>query len=139
MIFMISCKPQTSSPTGNTTENAIVEIPADFASFYERFHTDSSYQVSHINFPLKGIDTDSLQNMQQVEVYWQQENWRIHRPFNDYNGTYRRDFTNINGLIVETISSNDGQYAMERRYAKLGEAWTLIFYASMRQVVMDRN
>jgi len=30
-------------------------LPDDFKKFYEKFHTDSSYQMKHIIFPLEGI------------------------------------------------------------------------------------
>lgn len=29
-------------------------LPADFVEFYRRFHSDSLYQIEHINWPLAG-------------------------------------------------------------------------------------
>ena len=44
------------------TETEENRLPKDFLVFYDRFHSDSVYQLSHILFPLEGLppDTDSL-------------------------------------------------------------------------------
>ena len=105
-------------------------LPKDFHTFYDQFHTDSLFQMERIVFPLKGIgklsDTSSIAQ----EIMWQREDWVLHKPFNR-DGSFERVFTNISGIITEYISSTNGMFSMEKRYAKLGGEWHLIYYQEL--------
>ena len=50
LISFMACKkekPVMPSPEGTS-------LPDDFQTFYDKFHTDSVFQMSHIIFPLQG-------------------------------------------------------------------------------------
>jgi hypothetical protein len=107
------------SQTSGTTDNNVVEIPEDFISFYERFHTDSLFQVEHIIFPLKESSDSTM---------WLQSDWQLHRPFDSMNGEFVRSFDNINGMIIETIKEKNGFVEITRRFGKIGDEYNLIYY-----------
>lgn len=106
-------------------------LPADFYDFYDQYHTDSTFQMNRTIFPLKGlakaIDTTNVAQ----EVLWQRDQWILHRPFDNHDGTFERTFTNIGGIITETISANQGLFSLEKRYAKLSGDWHLIYYQEL--------
>ncbi len=109
---------------GRPAEQAPAELPAeyaDFPEFYERFHTDSAFQMGHIQFPLMGkSDTGT----------WQLTEWRLHRPVDYERSDFSREFTPLGeDILIETILHKMGDYGMVRRWARLGDEWNLIYYA----------
>lgn len=123
--LVLSCK--NKSPDQAVVQE--ITIPEDFNDFYDRFHSDSIYQMQHIIFPLEGIPAeDSLRSEQ---FRWTVEDWRLHRPFDDMGGTFTRSLYDINSVIIEKISDQSGAYTMERRWVKMGEEWTMIYYKEM--------
>jgi len=108
----------------------------DFDAFYERFHADSLYQMAHINFPLPGMPdhADSLTNV--ADFRWQKEDWIMHRPIDlSEKSGFKREFSVVGeDLINETVYHTSGRFAMERRFAKIGNEWYLIYYAGMHAV-----
>ncbi|MDF1698944.1 MAG: hypothetical protein P1U56_24025 [Saprospiraceae bacterium] len=114
-----------------TTEVYLNSLPDDFYPFYDKFHTDSLFQVEHILFPLQGISKSSDSTKIGEKTEWKLENWVLHRPFNSQEGTFKREFTNIGGIITETISANGGLFSLEKRYVKLNNEWHLIYYQEL--------
>jgi hypothetical protein len=106
-------------------------LPDDFHVFYDKYHTDSLFQLNRTMFPLKGLAKaiDSTKIAQ--EVIWQKDQWIMHKPFDSQNGTFERTFTNIGGIVTEKISANEGLFSLEKRYAKLGGDWYLIYYQEL--------
>jgi hypothetical protein len=98
-------------------------------AFYEKFHLDSTYQMSHIIFPLEGYPavTDSNQYVPK-DFKWQKDKWIIHKPYNDGGGEFSRSFLNFNNIITEEISDASGQFTMVRRFSKMDNDWYLIYY-----------
>jgi len=129
--------------------NVVIEQPAaitademsSFDLFYQQFHQDSAFQLSRIVFPLEGIPArDSMYVGDENEFKWQQEDWVLHRPFNDMGGTFNRSFTNLgDDLMVESIKMENGQYGMQRRFAKYDDGWYLIYYAAMNQLAVAED
>ena len=97
--------------------------------FYDRFHSDSAYQMEHIIFPLAGVPAyDSLRT---EDWSWEKEQWVLHRTFDDRGGTFRRNWYNVNSVIIEKISDSSDRFTMERRWVKMGGEWQLIYYKEM--------
>lgn len=123
-VTIISCK--------QNQEEAKTEIPADFVEFYELFHTDTIYQVDHIQFPLEGMPALTPgSDLEGFKFWWERIGWKMHKPFNDNGGTFHRNFSNFAGIITESISDDSGQFTMERRFTKMDGEWTLIWYKEM--------
>ncbi len=112
---------------GAVDEAQLAKFSAEFASFYERFHADSAFQTEHITWPLDG-------NIQQndagelVDVHWQPEDWSVHKPL-DLGSEYVQEVDNSQpDLVIERVRTTQGAYLIERRFAKLGSDWWLIYY-----------
>lgn len=128
-LLLLSCqeKPSESSDSGGFDE---------FESFYEIFHQDSLFQLEHIIFPLQGMPTSIGDNPEDISNFkWQKSDWLMHRPI-DPDGEFKQVLTPIDeALIIEKIVHQSGSYAMERRFAKLGDDWYLIYYAGLNRMV----
>lgn len=126
-----SCQSKKTDSVNSGTEIAAYETPA-FLEFYEKFGQDSIYQMNHITFPLEGMK--SIKNEETVidpDFRWSQEEWVLHKSFDDMDGTFIKEFFDINGIVIEIISDPSGKFTMERRFGKLSQGWHLIYYREM--------
>lgn len=115
---------------------ALVEdnLPADFVSFYEEFHRDSSFQMDRIIWPLEGVPDNAGDRLTDRTFRWQRNEWRIMQP-TDVQSSFQREFLPLsNELIIEKITNNTGQFALIRRWAVISGDWHLIYYAGMNPV-----
>jgi Domain of unknown function (DUF4348) len=133
-IFVFCKNKNSQSATENAapTENA-VELTKDFVDFYEKFHQDSVFQLAHIQFPLPEQTPERAEDGSiSLKLNWSKEEWKIQTlpPLN--TGEFLREFTPMNeNLMLEKISttSPEIQYSIDRRWAKMGGEWMLIFYS----------
>lgn len=126
----------TQAKTGNSVKSVENEeaydgeMPNDFLEFYNKFHEDSTFQMEHIIFPLKGMK--AIEDTGGGEAYeYSSAEWLIHKPFDDMGGTFARSFEEFAGIVVEKIEANGGQFQSIRRFAKLSDEWHLIYYQPM--------
>ena len=128
-IFFTGCKNEKKQT--NAEPGSIAEMPDDFEKFFEKFHTDSVYQMNHITFPLEGMVKDPNSDKDTIIEYrWQKETWQLHHPFNNYDSLFTRKFYMFgDNIIIEKITGVNGMFEMERRFAKLNDGWNLIYYS----------
>jgi len=121
------------------TQNPGSEIPTGFSEFYEKFHEDSLYQLAHIRFPLEGMPTVNDNSIPQ-DFHWEANKWEMHKPFKDDGTDFKRELNVVDStIVIETIRMRSNEYGMERRFAKFGNDWQLIYYASMNKLVKNRD
>ncbi len=110
---------------------------SDFIAFYERFLTDSLFQIEHVQFPLEGIpDNADSADVAGGDFRWERETWQMHRKFDAEKTGFRVNLEPFGSEIVtERILHESGQYAMLRRYAKMDGEWRLIYYAGLNPLV----
>lgn len=133
-IFLKKINSNNPQETDRSVSEEVVyenRLPDDFHDFYNQFHTDSIFQMSRIVFPLKGIAQSDDTTKVIENISWLEDEWILHRPFDDQGGTFEREFINTANIITEKISANGGLFALEKRYAKLGGKWHLIFYQEL--------
>ena len=118
ILIGIGCKNDTNTSTVSPASQ-VVELPVEFFEFYQKFHVDSTFQVDHIVFPLSQKRDGSK---------WEKDNWVLHKPFDDLGGEFSRDFTNLNGLIIEIMKDKTGTVTIERRYSVMNDEYHLIYY-----------
>lgn len=108
----------------------------DFLTFYEQFHADSIFQVNHITWPLDGLPSNAdSATLVDGNYKWTPENWVFHRPLDEGNQEFTRQQSTFgDGMVIEIIKHQSGQYGMIRRFAKLGDEWHLIYYAGMNKI-----
>jgi hypothetical protein len=133
----LGCKDKKDSSDTVITESETIQdsLPRDFALFYDRFHTDSQYQMDHITFPLEGLPHASgdLDSLSTDRYFWQREEWKKHNHFNDPSGRFEHWYEVLDDKLVDhwlRIKGTD--MVMHRRFAKLDDEWYLIYYAGLR-------
>ena len=123
MILLTSCKGKLVEHQSEVLQaEDVVELESDFIEFYNKFHEDSLYQLSHIAFPIKKNPKESSSEM------WTEDNWVMHHSFSNSGGMFRRDFSTMNKMVIEKIIDANGFFEMERRFGKLIDGWNLIYY-----------
>ncbi len=132
VFLIVKCKSQSGMEM-SAPEKAVItdQLPSDFIDFYERFHNEEDYQMDHIVFPLKGHEQDTS-TMQLITVTWKKDNWVAHKPFNSYGGTFKREYSNMDGIIFEKIYDTSETFTMQRRYAEIAGEWNLIYYSTFQ-------
>lgn len=121
LFVLVSCQKKEKS---KWAEGA---LPQDFTEFYDRFHSDSLYQMDHVSFPLSGIPALQMQQLDSLH-YFEKENWRMHRAIPDSAISYQSIEEIDEGIIEEEIGLKEEQVAIFRRYSKIGDEWYLIYY-----------
>jgi hypothetical protein len=132
LIFLAFSACKNKEATHSASSNVPVYQTEEFMAFYDKFSTDSIYQLDHTVFPLEGVkaQTDSLDTPDPA-FRWQRESWTLHKPYDDMDGTFSREMLDLSGLVIERISDQSGKYTMERRFGKLSAGWHLIYYREM--------
>jgi len=133
-LFFTCKKKETTASTANEPESAyrsLGSLPNDFLAFYQRFHRDSAYQVSHINFPLEGKSTviDTSGN-EKHSFIWNKDNWQLHQELDMLDTSFQRTYIadSNDRLITENIYHVNGTFAIQRRFYKTGADYSLIYY-----------
>lgn len=116
------------------TKNA-GDLPRDFLDFYQKFHTDSTFQMAHIEWPLKGEkstnEEDAPLNTQLHE--WTPETWKVMHLPDTSMSTLKRNYEVVGQvLIIERISYPMVGFGFERQFFKDEDnSWRLIYYAEV--------
>jgi hypothetical protein len=124
LLILAACRPSATLPG---------ELPPDFVRFYERFHTDSAFQMAHVQFPLKGLpDYAHEAAIDPDRFYWHEEDWVVHRPMEASASDFRKEFTLLSdNMIVERTLHVQKPLFTERRFVKLDKDWKLVYYAGI--------
>lgn len=133
---LLSCWSCGTSDANDAATDTVIEIPATlpegFADFYQRFLTDSVYQLEHISFPLQGLPNQADSTiLADNDFYWTQEDWIVHRPIEAASGFSVNLIPLTEDYVLEKITHESGRYGMERRYVYQDDGWNLIYYAGL--------
>jgi hypothetical protein len=122
--------------TSNAEEKKKAELssPVDpnFEKFYLKFHTDSSYQLNRIKFPLPGFNTDEeegrLSDKDGVKKYfWTKDKWVL-MNIPDLNNGYSINKIKTDSTYEEKISLPNTGYYIIRNFKKENGGWYLVYY-----------
>ncbi|MFK7775259.1 MAG: hypothetical protein AB8F94_24180 [Saprospiraceae bacterium] len=117
-----------------TQVNSAADIPSDFLVFYTQFHSDSSYQMQHINFPLEGLPeyADST-ILAEGNFRWEKEGWQIHKNLDARKEEFVQNLRLVSdGLIFEFIpTGGEKKLWIERRFMKTNGEWRMIYYSGL--------
>lgn len=127
--FILACKNKPSELIQTKTAN---QLPQDFSAFYEKFHSDSAFQMEHIEWPLKGekgIKADSTQAQTLTE--WSPEQWKIMVKPDTAMSTLKCTYETVGDvLVIEKMFYPMVGVGYERQFFKDDDgAWKLIYYA----------
>ncbi len=128
--FFVSCGSKGDAPKDYTNYEE-----SDFDAFYERFHADTTFQLSRVSFPLEGLpgfaDSMTIAN----GYKWQKEDWQYLKTMDwDTVTQFTRTLepTGI-GIVNEWVCTHDN-FCIARRFAKLHDGWHLIYYSDMNKM-----
>ncbi len=136
-----SCK-KNGKPIDQTNESAKIEIPfdqklkplpIDFMDFYNKFHSDSMFQIEHIVFPLKGLpDHADPEDVKDEDYYYTSDQWVFQKRCDPQKNTI--NYINMADIIIEErIEEKEHKLMVIRRFAKTSGGWTLIYYAGLNK------
>ncbi len=135
---LLGCCLIVTSCRNNTVEQNSVDA-SDFNAFYERFLSDSLFQIEHIHFPLEGIpDNADSSDVAGGKFRWQREDWKMHRKFDPKSTGFSVRMEPFgDNIVIERITHESGRYGMLRRYAKTDKEWRLIYYAGLNSLAEE--
>jgi Domain of unknown function (DUF4348) len=130
-LLIASCK--RNEPILKQAE--VAELPADFVSFYEKFHADSLFQMAHISFPLEGYPMSPDSATLASNFRWTSDKWLMHKGLMFVDSLYTRRFDMpLPTVITEVIMQRDRPFGTYRRFLKRDDSWFLIFYSDMNRI-----
>lgn len=111
-----------------------------FEDWHYQFLRDSSFQISHIIFPLQGLP--SLDAEEQAEdlsnYYWTKHNWAILGPLLDKNNRYSQSIRALSDdIVIEYVEDFQSGLIQERRYSAMHGDWYLIFFSDWNKTAQN--
>lgn len=132
-LVLTSCVNQNNSKKLDSTSENNIEITERFEEFYEKFHSDSSFQMSRIKFPLKGYNYDEtyspISEIDFSNYEWQRDEWDIHsKPIE--SDSLKVEFIVEKGKVEEVITIPNSGTEIVRRFSLMNGKWFLVFYGN---------
>ena len=122
-----------SQCTVKTSENLVNRQEENFEVFLEKFLTDSTFQLSRIAFPVKGLPVSVTKDVFENGYYWTIDSWDIHIKVDYEEEGYKRILQDKGELIREQLINAQGWF-VERRFKKANGEWFLIYYAAPNSI-----
>lgn len=130
--LLFSCTSKSKVEEQNTSQSSTQSeenISEDFKTFYAKFLTDESFQLSRISFPLDGEIIE-----EEIEVSPIQKNdWNMIRGSvyevdrNEYKVEIEEDSTQVHHRVYIEDSGID----IDMKYKRIDGKWHLIYYKSI--------
>jgi hypothetical protein len=97
-----------------------------FDVFYEKFHSDTAFQLSRVVFPLPGVNTEEMSVLDSV-YFWEREDWEYHqKPKIDASDEYGIDIQKTDSVVEEVIYSKIPGFVFKREFKKIDGEWYLV-------------
>jgi len=98
--------------------------PEDFAVFYERFHSDSLFQMARIRFPLDGLIVDGND-----QIIWTPDNWELMqtRVYQVDTTQFKTKVKKKKKYFEQTLWMEGTNFSSKRRFEILGNRWFLVY------------
>lgn len=119
--FLDSCTYRKENQPKTESLDSLIE---NFDEFYNKFHNDSTFQMSRIKFPLEGGSVDDQGN-----VEWTKENWTImkKRIYDIDTTLYKTDFKKTSEKFVEKFWIENSGNSSEYRFELIDKKWFLVY------------
>jgi hypothetical protein len=96
----------------------------NFDTFYQRFHTDSAFQISRLKFPLDGLKVDET-----GEHNWNVNNWNVLTiPVFEVDTTEFNVFFELKDkTFTQKAWIDNSGFSIEYRFDLLKKKWYLVY------------
>lgn len=124
-IFLLSCN-DTGKATSQVSMKQAASVTETFDDFNSKFHADSSFQLSRINFPLDGQQVDGFEKKS-----WSQNSWPLMKvpvgaPFDTLK--FKRNIEKTDSSVNEEIWIEESGFRVERTFKLKEGKWFLVSY-----------
>lgn len=119
--FFTNCSSVNKIQNKESRKKSSVE---NFDVFYDKFHSDSVFQMSRISFPLKGEKVDW--NGQQQ---WTIKNWVTLKTkiYDVSTSEFKTDYKKTDSTFVQKFWLKDSGYFSEYRFELINKKWRLVY------------
>jgi hypothetical protein len=97
-----------------------------FDSFNTKFHTDSSFQISRIPFPIDGQCVNDVENAR-----WSKNNWEFLKTpvaLDTDTTECRHSLVMSDSMVTEKFWIDQSGFKVERRFKLKSGKWFLVYY-----------
>lgn len=121
LVNMTACKSIKESTTENIGKKSSVE---NFDLFYNKFHSDSAFQISRIKFPLEGKSMDGFE-----KTKWTKDNWTIMkvRIFDIDTTQYKVSYNKTDVTFTQKVWIENSGFSSEYTFELIDNKWYLVF------------
>ncbi|WP_125720273.1 hypothetical protein [Flavobacterium ustbae] len=105
------------------------ELPENFEEFNKKFHSDSLFQVSRVDFPIGGKHVSGFE-----QYNWTRKNWQFQAvpvAENTAIEDYQHSLVKTDTLITEKFWIPDSGFEVERQFKLINNKWFLIYYSDI--------
>jgi hypothetical protein len=102
------------------------EQPENFEEFNKKFHSDSLFQVSRVDFPIEGKHVSGFE-----QYNWTRKNWQFQAiPVAEKTeiGEYQHSLLKTDTLVTEKFWIPNSGFEVERQFKLIKNKWVLIYY-----------
>lgn len=120
--------------------DTVTRANEDFNAFHNQFTSDSLFQLSRVQFPLKGwSDEDDIRGAKllpkelkfndslSVNLLWQKKGWLMQHTLTDT--AYRRVLSGDKEITVEKIYLPDSEVIIHSVFRNINNRWFLVYYS----------
>lgn len=102
----------------------------NFLSFYEKFGTDSLFQMRRIEFPMIGTNP----NGSDERFFWTEENWVLQRKIDESNEDIQIQPILDMGDLVRVRLVIQQRFMVENLYSLINDKWFLTEYSGLHDI-----
>lgn len=125
-LILISCQDKKGEPSTLDSKKTLITKRENFDRFNIRFHSDSVFQISRVDFPIDGISVSGFERHN-----WKKENWKfITVPVSEKNEVenYEHSLIKNDTLVIEKFWIPDSGFEVERQFKLIKNKWFLVYY-----------
>jgi hypothetical protein len=97
----------------------------NFSEFNQKFHQDSAFQMSRIQFPVEG-----QKRRADTSQKWKTENWVLHKTpvGNTKTDNFEVKVVVKENVVTEKIWIESSEFYVERKFKRINGKWYLVYY-----------
>lgn len=127
--MFIACKTTSQKP----------EVKENFSEFYDKFYSDTTFQLTRTVFPLPGYNSDIDLQMpddfaeqmgvsKDNEYYWEKEEWVFINTVEDNDDTVVKQIEKTDTLTTEKLVIPNSGFKIVRKFKPMKGNWYLAYY-----------